>query len=66
MEQALQELARLGARHRRITAEQRDSLTTLRERSIALLERGVDTSIVASAVGVSSVAVASWTEPTRH
>jgi hypothetical protein len=63
MEKALQELAQLGAQHRRITAEQRDSLSTLRERSVALLERGVDTSAVATAIGVSSIAVAGWHHP---
>ncbi|GMA29323.1 hypothetical protein [Arenivirga flava] len=63
MERALQELSRIGDEHERITAAQRRSLVELRARSVALVLRGVPIDEVASAVGLSTVAVAGWMAP---
>ncbi len=63
METALQELSRIGDEHQRITAAQRRSLSDLRARSVALVQRGVPIDEVASAVGLSSFAVAGWLAP---
>lgn len=60
MERALQELSSLGNEHQRITAEQRESLNTLRTSSLALIRRGAPVDAVAHAVGLSSAAVTSW------
>ncbi len=63
MEPALLELSRIGHEHERITEAQRRSLAELRSRSVALVLRGVPIDEVASAVGLSSFAVAGWMAP---